>query len=211
VEIKKITAQKADSYNYSLEKDGLKISVDPYREEDRLQEFFGCDLLSRGVLPILVVIENRNAEDGYIFIQDKSGLLMRNPNSKNKLKASGNEGYKSADVDQAVETQNAITGLTASGLGASLAAGGLGLGLVFYLPAIVAEKNAKDQFAIMRNYEDKKLGDKTLYKGGSNNGFIYFQINDKDDINKIVGLQLCMKNIRSKEITTFIIPIKSID
>ena len=206
MEIKKVTAQKADSYKYTAEKAGLKISVDPYREEDRLKEFFGCDLLSRGVLPVLVVFENKSAEDGYIFIKEKSGLLMTNPDSRNTSNNLANESYKSDNLDRAVKTETATTGLTLATMGGIMAAGALP-GLILYVPAGIAQEKAKEEFVIMRNFEDKKLVDKTVYQGSSNNGFIYFRINSNEDISKIVGIQLCTKNIRSKEIVTLVIPI----
>jgi hypothetical protein len=212
VEIKKVTYQKADYYKLTSQKAGLRISIDPYMQEDRLKEFFGCDLPSRGVLPVLVVIENQNAEDGYIFLKEKSGLLMKDPDSKNTSNNSSDESYKSDKLDQALKTDRAIKNVNTAGYVGSLpfiATGAIATPVILIgiIPMAISEKRVKDELAIMRNYEYERLEDKTIYQGGSNRGFIYFQINCKEDMNKIQGLQLSMKNIRSKEITTFIIPI----
>jgi len=71
IEMKKVVAQKADYHRFMSEQNGIMISVDPYKEKDRLKEAFGCDLLSRGVFPVFVVVENQTAEDGHILVHEK--------------------------------------------------------------------------------------------------------------------------------------------
>jgi hypothetical protein len=212
VEIKKVTAQKADYYKFTSQKAGLIISVDLYREEDRLKEFFGCDLLSRGVLPVLLVIENQNAEDGYILVKEKTGLIMEKTNSTKTEDKLEKEGYTSDELEQAIKTKAGIDNINALVFTGSLpfyAVGAIASPIIVIgiVPMLIAEKKVKDEYAIKRNIEETQLVDKTLYQGSSNSGFLYFQLNDKEDINKIEGILLSMKNIRSKEITSLIIKI----
>lgn len=200
VEIKKVTAQKANFYKYTSEKAGLKISVDPYREENRLQECFGCNLLSRGVLPVLVVIENQNAEDGYILLKEKSGLVMKNTNSENNIPTNS---YNTNELNKA--EKNLTTFAIVGGIPLMLVP-------VAALPAIIAvglslQHKAQNEREIKRNYEEKKLLDKTIYQGGSDAGFLYFSLNCKEDIQKVEGILLIMMNIRSKETIPFIVHI----
>ena len=202
VEIKKVTTQKADYYKFASQKAGLKISVDPYREEKRLQEFFGCDLLSRGFLPVLVVIENQNAEDGYILVKEKSALVIKNTDPTNSETNLGIGGYDSHDLEKAVKAQTA-TAIIAGTVGIVFPVAG-----VVILPVVaIAEKRTKDEFEIRRNIEETQLLDKTLYQGGSHSGFLYFQLKRKEDVDSVAGIYLSMKNIRSKEIISFIINI----
>ncbi len=196
VDIKKVTYQKADYYKFTSQKAGLRISVDPYIQEDRLKEFFGCDMLSRGILPVFVVLENENAEDGYILVKEKTGLIMKTPSQMNSTNKSGGETYTSDELEKAVKTEETILNL-----GWVLSPIGI------MIPLVIADKKVKDERAIKRNVEEIHLGDKTIYQGGSNSGFLYFGINDKTDINKIEGLLLTMKNIRSKETMPLIINI----
>ena len=71
----------------------------------------------------------------------------------------------------------------------------------------IAEKRTMDEVAIKRNIEESQLLDKTIYQGGSHSGFLYFQLKNKTDMNRVAGFYLSMKNIRSKEIISFTINI----
>ena len=182
-------------------------------KEDRLKEFFGCDLLLRGVLPILVVIENQNAEDGYILAKEKTGLIMRKTNSTRTENDLGREGYASDELERAIKTEAGISNMGALVFAGSLpfyAVGAIASPIIVIglVPMLIAEKKVKDEYAIKRNIEETQLVDKTLYQGGSNSGFLYFQLKDKEDINKIEGFVLGMKNIRSKEIMSLIIKLR---
>lgn len=204
VEIKKVTAQKADYYKFTSQNYGFKISVDPYKEEDRLQEYFGCDLLSKRVLPVLVVIENINAEDGYILMKEKSRLLLKNPASKKKEDEIGKEGEKTDELQKSYEDYRK-TGM-ATGI-AVMTIPALGFAMLPFLFA--SQKKWHDEVEIRRNLEGKQIVDKTVYKGGSHNGFLYFQLIDKEDINRVQGIHLSMKNIRSSEIVSFTVNISN--
>jgi hypothetical protein len=194
VEIKKVTTQKADYYKFTSQKAGLKISVDPYKEENRLQEFFGCDLLSRGVLPVLVVIENQNSDDGYILVKERSVLVMRNTDPTDAKNNLGIGGYGSHDLEKAVKVESAIKPW-------------LFLSTLFIAPALAAEKRTRDELAIKENIEKTQLLDKTVYRGRSNSGFLYFQLKKKEDLDNVVDFYLNMKNIRTNEIVSFLINI----
>jgi hypothetical protein len=202
VEIKKVTVQNTDSYKFTTQNAGLRISVDPYKEENRLVEYFGCDLLSRGVLPVLVVIENQNAEDGYILLKEKSALMKINPTQTDTENNLLKGDYNSKELRNAITVEN---------INMWIAVGGGLILPVAAIPAIfggiVSAKGKMDEFAIKRNIEANHLLDKTIYQGASHSGFLYFLLKSKEDINSVKGLYLSMKNLRSGEITSFIINI----
>jgi len=215
IEIQKVTPEKADYYKFVSQNAGFKISVDPYKEENRLKEYFGCDLLSRGILPVLLVIENQDAEDGYILVKENSGLLIENPDSKNTLNNSGNESYKADNLNQAVKTDAAIKNLGAAALVGSLpfyATGAIAgpIILVGIIPMAMLEKRVKDELEIKKNVEDNLIVNKTIYRGGSHNGFLYFKLNSKDDMVNVKGILICIKNIRTNELLSFKININEL-
>lgn len=201
VEIKKITAQKDYHYKFTSQNAGLKISVDPYREEQRLQDFFGCDLLSRKLLPVLVVIDNLSAEDGYVLLKEQSRLLMKTADT---VAIEDKESYRSSDeLRKAVKEESAI----------NIVAGGIGviapITLIASLPLMIAaEKTIKDELAIQTNIQEKQLLDKTLYRGASHSGFLYFPLNSKEDSTRVGGFSLSIRNIRTKEVVSFIIDVE---
>jgi len=188
VQMKKVTAQKTDYYKFTSQNSGLKISVDPYREENRLKDFFGCDMLSRGVLPVFVVIENLNAEDGYMLVKEQSSLFMINTDptyTESNLAKSGYDSDKLKNLPK-IDT---ITKLVSS---ATIMFFPISATVLLPVLGVVA-KRSMDEFAIARNIEEKQLLDKTLYQGGFNNGFLYFQLRSKEDMYKVEGLSLSMK------------------
>jgi len=201
VEIKKVTVLKAADYKFRSENAGLNISVDPFREENRLKVFFGCDLLSRGILPVLVVIENQNAKDGYILVKEGSALVAMDPAGKDTESNLLKGDYDSKELRDAINTAKATQWL---GFATAIVP-------VLALPAVIggaaSTKGEMDEFEIKRNIEANHLLDKTVYQGTSHSGFVYFQLKSKEDINRMIGFRFKMKNIRSDESLSFIINI----
>jgi len=46
---------------------------------------------------------------------------------------------------------------------------------------------------------------KTLYPGDIHNGFLYFRISKKEDIENVQGVNINLKNLRTDQVLTFII------
>ncbi len=204
IQIQKVTAHSADSYKFSLEKDGFKISVDPYREKDRLRDSFGCDLISRGILPVLVVIEDKNAEDGYVLMLEKANLVLKEVSATGQ-KTSGTPGSSQAyEMEQAKRRAQMTNGIL---LPASPIFGLLGFAVA--LPfGIAADKKYSDETKIQRNLEEKQIVTKTLYPGSSQNGFFYFNLGMNVGIDRVEGISLILKNIRTEQELSFIVKIE---
>jgi hypothetical protein len=203
LEMQKVTVRNSDAYEFSLQKEGFRISVDPYKEKDRLQANFGCNLLSRGVLPVLVVIENQSAEDGYVLMLEKVNLVLKEASATGQG-APGTRGRSQAD-----ELQKAGKGVrvTSGFLAASPIFGILGVAVA--LPfEIVADKKYSDETEIKRNLEEKQMVTKTLYQGSSQNGFFYFNLGKDITIDRVQGIDLSLKNIRTDQVVSFIIKIE---
>lgn len=190
VQVREVIIQRADHYKFSSEKSGLKISVDPYREERRLQDFFGYNLLSRGILPVLVVIENQTAQDGYTLVTDKSGLLISKTEERKIANTLTEQNLNSPPPTMPV------------------------LPFVILIPiGIAVQMSTTQQLVnenqIRNNLEQKRMLDKTLYQGGSQSGFLYFKLNDKENAERVQGIRFTLKNIRTDETVVFTINISS--
>jgi len=226
VEMEKVVVQRADQYRFTLQQQGLRVSVDPYTEDVRLRESFGCDLLSRGILPVLVVFENLSSEDGYIIVSDKSGLVLvdatiggekaSEDQMKKELKAAGTMidvstnimGPSVAMPQVAAAVSNITTGSTSLMTAAPMLSI---VGLVATIPiAVAAENKYRDEIAIKKNLEQKQLRPKTLYQGSSHSGFLYFNLGTAESLNKVKGICLRIKNIRTSEISSFTINMDKI-
>jgi hypothetical protein len=129
VQFDKVEVQPASSYKYSCNKSGLIVSADPYIEEYRVNKAFGYDLLSKKILPVLVVVENKSAEDGFILIEEGAHLLMKDQVEQ------GTKDNPVGDIqtmDEIRNSQNIQSGL----LGASLLLAPAGVILLW--PAAIA-------------------------------------------------------------------------
>jgi hypothetical protein len=200
VQIQRNIAQKAGDYRFTTREHGFQISADPYKEEKRLHDYFGCDLLSRGVLPVLVVIENRDADDGYSLINEKASLMMKNTDMRTGSGAVSADDLNTDELHKALHSgqlkaANVLTPLAALAFPLLIPAAALGYS---------AKKRIEDEVAIRRNLEDKQITNKTLYRGGTQSGFLYFPIN-KENIEAVQGIKLSMKNLRSNETVSFTI------
>jgi hypothetical protein len=202
VEMDKVSAEVASSVRFKSQANGLLISIDPYMEEERLVRFFGVDLLSRGVLPLLIYFKNVDAEDGYVLLHEKSTLLMRSSDSEIA------EGNENRTDDQNLKTQesqekgNSVTGFAAA---SGIAAVGLTPpGMLMFAFSQTAHENEE---LISRNIEDKKIMEKTVYPGDSQSGFIYFQLEKREAVEDLVAVHLEVRNIRTGEIISFLVEI----
>jgi hypothetical protein len=198
VEMKKLPAQSPGSYKFVSQQNGFKISVDPYKEEGRLKEYFGCDLLSRGVFPIAVAIENLNASGGYILINDKMFLVMKSSDPKGGYNAESQDGAKP------VELRGGPTSGSVDAGGALATASTIFFPLL--IPAAILTYSGLNQMenetAIRKNLEQNRIVPKTLYPGDSQHGFLYFKINDKKDIEHIQGVNINLKSLPTDQVLT---------
>jgi hypothetical protein len=154
-------------------------------------------LLSRGVLPVLVVVENQNADDGYILLSEKARLVMMGGMTGGNKE---DEGRRTDELGEAGTKRQ-----TANTLGAAAPLFGvLGLAVVFPL-MFAAEKKYGDEFEIRRNLEQKQMVPKTIYQGGSHSGFLYFNLRNEEDLSRVQGVSLSIRNIRTNEISSFTI------
>jgi hypothetical protein len=190
----------------------LQLSLEPYYEKDRLQQQFGCDLISIGILPVLVIMENHSS--------DKSFFLEK---GKFKLVTSGHTGPdKSGSVDKLMQKsstdRDVIYTLAKEGneeKQRGLLFGSLAPILVpipLTLPVAVFMINSGDQkindaIFTKENISRKEFVDRTIYPGELHNGFIYFQIKSRDEADEIVAIGVKVKELRSQGDVDFMIDV----
>jgi hypothetical protein len=198
VEIQTHTPQNIDRYQYRVDKDGFRIVVDPFKEDTRLVTYFGCDLLSMGIYPLFVMMENHNAEDGFVLINDKVSLVKNSADAATKTTPESTDGI--ALHDNAIRNQAAAANVltTVSPLFLPV----LPVAVIF---ASASSSRLRDDAIIRRNLEDRQMPTKTLYPGGSVNGFLYFKIDKKDDVDGVQGVTLVIKNLRTNELKPFLV------
>ena len=201
LKMQQVTVHKGgDTFKCTLQKEGLRVSVDPYFEQNRLQAYFGCDLLSRGVLPVLLVIENVSAEDGYMLVKEQTRLVYAPQHKDIKDIVGVGEPEGSQTTQQKIQTFEALR------VGTAIVAPIL----IFAMApiALVAEREVLNEGKIARNLEDKMIMGKPVYPGDSLYGFLYFKLGSKEEITNISHLQVHLNNIRTRQTLVFAVDTK---
>ena len=170
---------------------------------------------------VLVVFENKSAEDGFILIEEGAHLLMKdqvehgtknNPagdiQTMDEIRNSQNIQQSLIAIGQASLPSGQLA-TTAGGLpltaGSALGAAGL---VVFLIPAVIIGEHQAKLSIVQKNITEKELIAKTVYPGGSHSGFLYFFIPKREDLKNVEGVVLNLKNIRSNETRSMKIGMK---
>jgi hypothetical protein len=174
------------TYKFVEERDGLKISIDPFIEENRVKEYFGTDLNSLGILPVLIVAENSSPKSSY-FLTKKDFTLSLKQGSNDLLKKSG---Y--ADIPKPSKQ-------LVDGLGGAFGVGGL-IAPILFIPGVIfmqmGNKIAQDHKTITDNLTRKSFSDCTIFPNEGHSGFIYFPVKSNE-----IGQNDMVINVKAIDMT----------
>jgi len=131
---------------------GLEISVDPFFDDSRSQQFFGMDALKQDLIVLHVRIQNLSRDRTYL-VQKRDFSYI----------AGGGAEQKAGETIH-----------HSSAGGEALALSGAAL---FSLPLLfIGGKMVADAQAVRLNLVKKELRDQTLAPGQTMGGFIYYQL-----------------------------------
>ena len=185
-----IPNRPASDYQLSQESAGLIAAVDPMVDSKRVADFFGLDLLSVGLLPVLVVVENHHEQDVFVV--------------------------KRALVSVALESSEAASAgfVLTKGRSTQLAGATGALASVLFTPLIIGlptaivlshftEVEAVKLRLIKDNVERKELLERTVYPGEAHRGFVYFNFDKQAPLNGLVAVKVSVERLRTRENVTF--------
>ena len=69
-----LTIQPVAQYSLHQVKDDLFVAVEPFRDKAKVLKYFGTDLLSDGILPILTVVENHSRTSSFVLLKEQFSL-----------------------------------------------------------------------------------------------------------------------------------------
>jgi hypothetical protein len=163
--------ERPDLYKQNQEQDGLSVAVQPIVSQDELQTFFGDNLLKKGILPVLIVVENRNKTQTYLISIEQ--ISLESDSSGNADSSHGSVAASSLD------TRKATYKKSKEGIG-TVAVGALVGGLVtaaILLPAAFIDWGPTEHSkAVQHNIVAKSLGKKTLSQDQRHSGCIYITV-----------------------------------
>lgn len=148
-----IPVQSIESYPFRQTQAGVRVAVDPYFTQDRLQVAFsgGDEFSQNGLLPVRVILENGSP-----------GALQVDPRAFRLVRPDGS-------MELALSPEDALS-LIKKSMGWWAIGGGLIAG-----PAAAYQNEGRQ-----KSLEARALKGDTLREGGSGSGFVYFSITDKD-------------------------------
>jgi len=187
------------TYKFFDEKDGLKISIDPIFEENRVKEYFGTDLNSLGILPVLIVAENSSSKSSYL-VTKKDISLYSKQGTTDLVKKSG-----TADIPKPSKQ-------LLDGIGGAFAVGGLIVPILF-IPGVIfmemGNKIAQDHKTITDNLTRKSFSDCTIFPNESHSGFIYFPIKSNEIGQNDMVINVKAINMTNNKTMPFIFEVKN--
>jgi hypothetical protein len=140
--------QAAASYPVHQGQNGLIVAMKPMCDPTENKRYFGVDLLSAKVLPILVVIRNQSSSHSFLILREKCAIL--DMNASGSAESTGLGSTKTAQV-----------------IGGVAVLAGSPLLIPF------AAKMGSDSVIIKHNLVVNELQTHTLEPGKSTLGFLY--------------------------------------
>lgn len=177
-------------YHLSQESSGLSVAVDPLLDSERVKNFFGLDLLSEGLLPVLVVVENHHEQD--VFVAKRALVL---------LTLKGGDAWNAGPVLAKGNTQ--LAGATGALASLVLTPPIIGLPAAIGLSYFAESEVAKARL-IKSNLERKEFLDRTVYPGEAHRGFVYFKLGNRDMVSDLVAVKVEVEKLRRWEKVSFV-------
>jgi len=184
-----LTASQADSYPKHQEVNGIVVGIQPMTDAKEIKDTFKVNLLDKGVLPVLVVVENKRPDTSITIVKDK--VCLRD-------QAAGTSS---------LPERKKVTSDTGKGL----AAAGAVLVACCVIPAIPVlfegmQMNSNASI-IEFNLGDEEFYTHTLGPGEKAQGFVYFQLVGGTSTSGNYHLIAEVNDPASHEATTFDFPM----
>lgn len=189
-----LTTGKAESYTPHEQKSGVVVGIHPMTDKRDIEDMFKVNLLDKGLVPILVVVENQNPDASFIVTQNKVVVL----NAATGVSSPSQRKKVTSNAGEAMQASGAIM----------VSLGGFVLPLLLIgLPIeCTGMQHASDASVIEFNLGDKEFYSRTLGPGEKAQGFVYFQYPKESPAAGNYHVVAEVKNSATGETTTFDFP-----
>jgi hypothetical protein len=151
--------------------------------------YFDIDLLSQGILPVLVIAENHHSKASFLLEKKQFYILKRDGHyNESEIFAQNREPlmpYSKEDLERTKAAASVIGFIplfpSSIVLGSIIEAG--------------SGKRLKDVKLINRNLRKKAFIDRSIFPGEVNSGFVYFQMREETAISAISTMSTRVTNI----------------
>jgi hypothetical protein len=180
----------SEHFPMQKESEGIQVSLEIVKSKDKVEKYFGTDLLAAGIVPFYVQVVN-TSKDSSILVDEHSFSLQlgaKSPglNTNNKIKNSTEEA---SQMSTAATAGIFVTPLI----------------LMPILPAMLLESGKMVTDASVVNYvfNRNKLWPTTLSPGRSIRGFVYFKLPAKEVMPDRWNMDVTIKHLSDDKNTTF--------
>jgi hypothetical protein len=162
-------AEPFDTYKNQVAKNDLHIAVWPMTDKDQQEKCFGAALADMGVLPVLIIAENRSASQRFMLRDDL--ILLQHKTTRQIFP----QAFQTAPADDSQHegARTASGALTATSLLVVPIAS-----LPFVFLSLGLAKSSENAKAIQDSIFDKTLFTQTVLPGKTAEGFAYFKLAD---------------------------------
>ena len=175
MKLEKYEIYQNTNYIESSNAQGLFLFAKPMMNKADLKKYFGIDLLKNNIIPVYISVWNKNPNISYIIYEESFRILQTTSKDKTFQPESGDETM--GDLAYAGSMFSLSTVLFPA---------------IILIP--ISEQQYSDAEIIKDNFEEKKFRTTTLEPYEKKSGFVYFNLKDIKDYNKI---DLCLKNIEA--------------
>jgi hypothetical protein len=186
-----LVVSPAQQYKYCFDQEGLRIAIDPFFEEERIRLYFGGDLISRGILPVLIIIENNDNKTGYLLERNAIQLQDSQQGASDRVAYSREPAIvyplRPLNILEILLNPTPFGAITLTARALS--------GNPIMKPDI-DDDVVLEAHMLNENLKKKAFVDRTVFPGESHSGFVYFQIKGSDDLKNIFAIVVKVKNIR---------------
>lgn len=186
-----VPVSPAQQYKYFLDQEGLSIAIDPFFEEERIRLYFGGDLLSRGILPVLIIVENN--DNKAVYLLERNSIQLQDSQQGVPDRAAYN---REPAISYPVRPLNVfeILGNPLAFAHITLTVRALSGNPV--MKPDVDNKVVLEANTLNENLKKNAFVDRTVFPNERHSGFVYFQIKGSDDLKNILAIVVKAKNIR---------------
>ncbi|MDY6843056.1 MAG: hypothetical protein SVW57_03060 [Thermodesulfobacteriota bacterium] len=183
-----------EKYLHRQEKDGLVFALEPLSDPRQLREYFGDNLLKKGILPVLVVAQNRNDIETYIVSEESVSM---NPGTD---QGTGNV-RESKGIASSAEARDAVYEKDYEGVRLAIIA-------PILLPAAFVDWGPTEHSkSVQQSIMSKALRRKSLVPGQSYSGCIYIKLPPDGSYDEAITIVLTAEKLKDGDSLRFTFPV----
>jgi nitrate reductase NapE component len=205
-------SRNANEFKTYQKRNNIAMALDPFIEKERLEKFFGVDLLNEytvnehtyAILPVYVAIENMGDHSVLLRVNDVQFLTVDGTVIGDAVDAN----TASMPARQSVANRQSALNTFAM-IGVCIFPLLIGVMLAF---PFVLSADATDRSVEVNTYS-KALREKSIGNGEANSGFVYFLVKDNEieTLRNVSKLRVNIKNLDTSEKTAFDFEINSVE